>query len=282
MRVRDVLPIWRLERLQQRLRDRSTRLFTAEMLKRNVEAAQRHNVESACHAEDFIYAYVVKHPGFANIRSAVDYYFDDGARSAAKLGEIVDKLPLQQRPVHMLEFASGYGCVTRHLRNNPNLSLVACDIHEQAIDFLRTKLGVRSMMSAHVPEDLAIEDKFDVVFALSFFSHMPKATFGRWIKALFAQLRTPGYLIFTTHGLASRKLHREPEIPSDGFWFSEKSEQGDLSTAEYGTAIVTPDFVTNEVLAQTARGIHDYRHAFWWDHQDLWIVEKNTSDLQSN
>jgi hypothetical protein len=138
------------------------------------------------------------------------------------------------------------------------------------------------MMSAHAPEDLALQGKFDVVFALSFFSHMPKTTFGRWIKALFAQLRAQGYLIFTTHGLASRKEFGNPEIPSDGFLFFEKSEQGDLSTAEYGTAIVTPDFVTSEVLAQTGRPIHDYRHAFWWDHQDLWIVEKSTRDLQRN
>jgi 2-polyprenyl-3-methyl-5-hydroxy-6-metoxy-1,4-benzoquinol methylase len=246
------------------------------MIKRNLVAARRHGVESACHAEDLIYAFVVQRMSiFPSINSAVDYYFDDGARSAAKIGEIVAKLPLKRRPIEMLEFASGYGCVSRHLKKNPILSLTSCDIHEQAIEFLRTKLAVRSLMSAHAPEQLALGEEFDVVFALSFFSHMPRTTFGRWLKALFEQLRCPGYLIFTTHGLASRKNFNNPEIPADGFWFAAMSEQADLSTAEYGMTIVTPEFVTHEVLAQTGRPIYDYRHAYWWEHQDLWIVEKD-------
>ncbi len=274
MRVRDILPIWRLELFQEQRQRRRPVRFTKEMLKYNVEAAQRHGVEAACHSHDFIYKFVINHPGFNGIQPTVNYYFDDGARSAIKLGDIVTGFPLTERPIQVLEFASGYGCVTRHLKKNPAFSLVSCDIHEQAIEFIRTKIGVRTVMSAHVPEDFSLKEKFDVVFALSFFSHMPRSTFGRWIKALYSQLRCPGYLVFTTHGLASRKNYREPEIPADGFWFSATSEQGDLSTAEYGATIVTPDFVTREVHEHTGEKIFDHRHAFWWDHQDLWVVKR--------
>ena len=245
------------------------------MLECNVEAAQRHDVAAACHAQDFIYEYVMKHPGFAGTRPAVDYYFDDGARSAAKFSEIVSQFDIQERPIHLLEFASGYGCVTRHLKKNPAFSLVACDIHEQAIEFLGTQLGVRSVMSAHVPEQLSLGEKFDVIFALSFFSHMPRSTFGRWLTALFSHLDSPGYLVFTTHGLASRKQHGNPEIPADGFFFTAMSEQGDISTAEYGSTIVTPDFVRREARERTGEEVFDYKHAFWWNHQDLWVVKKN-------
>jgi hypothetical protein len=135
-------------------------------------------------------------------------------------------------------------------------------------------MGVRSVLSAHVPEEFSLEEKFDVVFALSFFSHMPKSTFGRWMRALFSQLRCPGYLVFTTHGLASRQHHGNPEIPPEGIWFAERSEQGDLRTAEYGSSIVTEDFVTRQVYEQTGERIFNHQHAFWWDHQDLWIVQK--------
>ena len=86
-------------------------------------------------------------------------------------------------PFKLLEFASGYGCVTRHIKKNPDYDVVSCDIHPQAVDFLRSRIDVKAIQSMHVPEEFAPVDKFDVVFALSFFSHMPKSSFGRWLRA---------------------------------------------------------------------------------------------------
>ena len=80
--------------------------------------------------------------------------------------------------------------------------------------------------------------------------------------------------MFTTHGLSSRALLNNPEIPADGFWFHPMSEQGDLETAEYGSTIVTPEFVIPEVRIQTGEEVFDHRAAFWWGHQDLWIVKR--------
>jgi SAM-dependent methyltransferase len=159
------------------------------------------------------------------------------------------------------------------------LAVVACDIHEEATRFIAKHLNVRAVLSRHAPDDFAVAQDFDVVFALSFFSHMPKATFGPWIKALFAQLRPSGYLIFTTHGLASREHHDDPVIPDDGFWFKPSSEQHDLSTSEYGATIVTPEYVRHEIRQQTGVEASDYRYAYWWEHQDLWIVRKTEAPL---
>src|SRR2546425_660761 len=141
MRVRDILPVWRLERFIEHRRNRRTRFFTEEMLRYNIEAAQRHGVEAACHPQDFIYEFVVRHMSFSSIKQAVDYYFDDGARSAEKFRAIVRDLMFPEHRLHILEFASGYGCVTRHLKKNQAWSLVACDIHSEAVEFLRSKLG---------------------------------------------------------------------------------------------------------------------------------------------
>lgn len=68
MRVRDILPIWRFERFLQQRRDRRTRLFTDEMLEYNLQAAQRHGVEPACHAQDLIYEFIIKHASFRGTR----------------------------------------------------------------------------------------------------------------------------------------------------------------------------------------------------------------------
>ena len=82
--------------------------------------------------------------------------------------------------------------------------------------------------------------------------------------------------MFTTHGLKScDALGITPiEIPADGFWFSAQSEQQDLDTAEYGSALCTPEFVINEVERLAGASIVLYRHAHWWDHQDLFVVKR--------
>jgi len=58
------LPMW-LERVKERWRNGRFHLFTREMLRHNVKAAHRHGVESACHPQDFVYKFIVTHPGFA-------------------------------------------------------------------------------------------------------------------------------------------------------------------------------------------------------------------------
>jgi SAM-dependent methyltransferase len=278
MRVRDVIPLWRVDRAVKQYRARRFRLFTPAMLRLNKGIAQRIGVEAACHPGDLIYQYVVQQPLFPGLESAVFFYFQDGLRSSNKLSNIFYQLKLQ-KPVRLLEFASGYGCVTRHLKRLPGIQLVACDIHEEATGFLKDSLGVRSVLSTHQPEDLRLSESFDVVFALSFFSHMPERSFGRWIKALFAPLAPGGYLIFTTHGLANLEILGKPEIPPSGIWFVPASEQHDLDQAEYGTSIVTPEFVRREVLRETGEEIFEFRYADWWEHQDLWIVRKSLAGL---
>jgi hypothetical protein len=50
-----------------------------------------------------------------------------------------------------------------------------------------------------------------------FISHMPKTTFGRWLKQLFSLVRPGGYLIFTTHGLVSSTIIPGVQFDDSGF-----------------------------------------------------------------
>jgi hypothetical protein len=74
-------------------------------------------------------------------------------------------------------------------------------------------------------------------------------TWTRWLVQLTQCVRPGGTIAFTTHGIASRKFHNDPEIPSLGFWFRADSEQRDLPTEDYGSAIVTEEFVRKSVLS---------------------------------
>lgn len=231
------------------------------------------------HPDDFIFQFVVKFPGFMTNEQAVKYYFHDGASSAKKLSNLLfSQLDVKRSPdTSFLEFASGYGCVTRHLtRELAPLNLVSCDIHAAACTFIESTMGVKTILSATKPENLGIKDNsFDVVFALSFFSHMPERTWGRWLKTLFDKVKPGGYLIFTTHGLTTWENCGKPAIPDSGIWFAHTSEQKDLDVADYGSTIVTPEYVNGAVEYILHQSVLRMDEADWWGHQDLYIVRNS-------
>lgn len=228
------------------------------------------------HSEDHIFNWLITNPVFDSADSAVSYYFTDGLKSANKLKKILERFPVASQKRSMLEFACGYGCVSRHIVNvMPDLELTNCDIHSEAIEFLAANIpGAKQLQSATKPEDFNPGRGYDYVFALSFFSHMPRNTWSRWLRQLYAAVNPGGYLLFTTQGEGSRQYHGEPVIPEDGFWYSAQSEQVDLDVNDYGQTIVTPSFVVPEIAKiETARLVGlDLRG--WWEHQDLYIIRK--------
>jgi hypothetical protein len=54
------------------------------------------------------------------------------------------------------------------------------------------------------------------------------------------------------------------------------SEQKDLDVHEYGQTIVTIDYVVNQVFSRIGGGgvFKMIRPAFWWEHQDLYVIQK--------
>lgn len=242
------------------------------------EVAQQFRVSHEIHPEDMIWRFVVRHPNYPTPEAAVRYYFSDGAESARKLESIIrEHLPsvASEGNVSLLEFASGYGMVTRHLANMPiQARLVACDIHEEAVHFIRDRLHQPGVMSQHIPEEMSFDESFDVVFALSFFSHMPEVTFTRWLATLFAAVKPGGIFVFTTHGLASRVYFGDITLAHNGFWFRPSSEQADLDTNEYGSSLTTPAFVVAQLAHLVGASLAEFRRGFWWGHQDVYVVSR--------
>jgi 2-polyprenyl-3-methyl-5-hydroxy-6-metoxy-1,4-benzoquinol methylase len=185
----------------------------------------QYNVCGDVHDDDFIFWFIHNHYLFPIKVDAVANYFAAGRESAQKVGILLRKYCPIERP-ETLEFASGYGCVTRHLKNEfAEASVTACDIHDQALAFLAAYMHVATMCSSNVPEQLSAERKFDAVFAISFFTHMPKTTWQRWLKALADRVVPGGAMLFTTHGRKSLRYADNPTLDPDGFWFVPSSEQ---------------------------------------------------------
>lgn len=235
--------------------------------------SQKDTYVKSIHEDDYIFQFILRY--FQSNEEALEVYYQNGAESAKKIAGIITDLGVKKDKNHsFLEFASGYGMVSRHLvKEIAPMRLVSCDIHEQAVCFLKNQLGIDSIGSNYVPENLKINDSFDAVFALSFFSHMPDKSFGRWLKALYNAVEPGGYLIFTTHGQITAQMYNL-SIPPEGILFSQESEQFDLDTNEYGGSIVSHEYVLDQVYQYLNNDIFFFAEGEWWGHQDLYIIKK--------
>lgn len=249
--------------------------YLAEHRGEITEIAARFGVRPDVHPADMIFRFVATHLGFPDSYQAIQYYFADGRKSAERLTDLIRQWLPGKATGRLLEFASGYGCVTRHLlaAGLPGWEITCADIHDEAVLFLQ-KIGARAVPSASRPDDLRLPP-FDVVFALSFFSHMPDRTFLPWLKSLYEAVLPGGLLIFTTHGYQSLPHLGDPKFNGQGFWFKPDSEQLDLPTEEYGLMAVTPAYVCERIKALPGRPqIAVFNEGLWWDHQDLWVVRR--------
>ena len=121
--------------------------------------------------------------------------------------------------------------------------------------------------------DFSTPESYDVVFALSFFSHIPKKNWKPWLNALFKSVAPGGLLIFTTHGQTSRDKHfPDKEFDSEGFHFYADTDQEDIDMEFYGTTVTRPDYVLNQLDAGMQMGV--FIEGLWWNHQDVYAIRK--------
>jgi len=245
----------------------------------NLAVARAYGIVPDIHETDFIYWFVNRRWGGDHER-AVRNYYDLGVYSARLVNDILTEVARVKAatgtpwtPTRMLDFASGYGNTARHLPNvMPSYQSGACDIHEAAVRFISEKLGLRSHLSSTVPERLDLPEQ-DVIFALSFFSHMPNASYSRWIGALARHLAPGGVLIFTANGHVTDITGGTPGTKAgpNGFGFTAMSEQRDLDGSDYGLTLSYPKWVFYTLQQHPELRLSRFQEGFWWARQDLYV-----------
>jgi SAM-dependent methyltransferase len=202
---------------------------------------------------------------------AVKSYFSGGHSDALAVVSLMDQLKVKGRGKRILEFASGYGRVTRHLKAlAPHNTIFASDIHHEACTFIQEKIGVVARPASTSPGDLRMVGDQDLIFVLSLFSHLPEKTFGPWLSALYG---------FTTHGEFA--IRRAPDSfgkdfnVEKGFGFRPESDQDDLNAADYGSAVVSVPFVSQAIKQFTPdAAIISMTSGIWFGLQDQWILQR--------
>jgi len=211
-----------------------------------------------------------------DVETAFRNYIEDGRRNALMVKEAVEQYAPRGKPKrpHVLDFASGYGRVGRHIPVvAPRWRYTAMDIHRQAVTFNKDELGLQTILSHQEPDQIRIGPRFHAIFALSFFSHVRKEHFVPWLEALHRMLLPGGVLIFTTHGPESHATALpQVTMDEDGYGMLEESEQHDLSKDYYIHAVTYQPFVLKAIAATAGLRLIGLREKAWWGHQDMYAV----------
>jgi len=230
----------------------------------------------ALHPNDHLLAYIVRYSARTKAvgpRGGVSEYFENGKKDAEQIQTVMSKLNVGSDS-KILEFAAGYGRVSRHLAH---LDMTCADIHTDAVEFLTNKFGVSAIKSSDEPEKFDPSETYDFIFVLSFFSHLPDKLFGRWLARLSSLLRPNGKLLFTTHGeVAGRTIPILGAVlqPDTGYgYLSDATDQPDLEAEVYGSSITTPIYIIRHIYqTEKPMTLISFSLASWWALQDEWIV----------
>lgn len=230
-------------------------------------------VNCEIHPNDEIFCFFYNHPTSTN---PLRDYFADGWRTLYELMVVLEKVG---RPLvgcnSFLEFASGYGRLTRHLAKFPGADKVhASDLMPESVEFTKEKFGVDGFYSNSSPSLVQFPQQYEIVFVLSLFSHLPRSSWADWLEKLCSAVELNGYLIFSTHGEGFAKRNGV-ELDAEGFFFVASSESEHLLGEEYGTTITSPQFVEDMIERIPNMEIALFQADHFWSGQDAWVLRKS-------
>jgi SAM-dependent methyltransferase len=226
-----------------------------------------------------MYKFLDNHPQIKDPRGE---YFLSGESMVGTLNEILADQNIDAKNISsFLDFAAGYGRFTRFLPSLffPGTAIMVSDIDKDAVDFCKERMHVEGFYSTEDPRDLLMQNKFDVIWVASLFSHLSLVSWEVWIKKIYQMLNDGGIIIFSTHGchcytMLDGTTKKNMAHLDHGFYFMKQSEIDKLSTEIYGTAYVTEDFVKNLVERRKLGQIIGYYPKKLWQFQDIYVIRK--------
>lgn len=236
------------------------------------------SVNGVVHPDDEMFRHGLGVFGGDSDLALAGYYWIGLAIVSALRQVLAWKFGSLERVGRLLDFAGGYGRVTRFLAGelSPERVWVA-EIQPSALEFQTTQFHVGVLRSTHRPEEFRCGETFDCVLVTSLFTHLPADTFAPWLGRIVALLRPGGLLLFSVHDKSL--LGRARSAGGEGLRFVASSESRDLDAPEYGTTWVSEPFV-REALGAVAPGRPWCRIPRGFvHHQDVYIVSNGPADF---
>ena len=194
-------------------------------------------------------------------------------------------------PKTILDFPSGSGRVTRHLRALFPESLISvCDLYESHIKFCQSEFNAIPILSDVNFDKLNI-GKFDLIFCGSLLTHLPKESFFKVISFIKRSLSDIGVAIITLEGRHTLYIQNfKWKLCSDnifniaknnyfkfGFGFANYANSIKAvfdKNENYGVALTNPIFVFKQLINDDSVRILNYTERCWNDHQDVLVFGK--------
>lgn len=196
--------------------------------------------------------------------AAISNYFQNGFEQFELVRHIA---AWRAHPKAMLDFASGYGRLTRFLvHQHLAADVTVSDILGDGMDFQAAQFGVKTILSTTLPEQFPATRRYDLIFVASLFTHLPPATFTAWLRKLAALLEPEGLLIFSVHDQSIAP------VAVDGIAFHSYSESRVLDGEEYGSTWVTEEYVRGQVAAIDPRFACVRLPRALSDWQDVYVI----------
>lgn len=139
----------------------------------------------------------------------IGQFLRDGGRAAAELEGLLEELG---RPLSSFEsvcdFGAGTGRVLLQLERSP-ARLSARDVDSAAMAWLRTNHPHVDAVGIGAAPPVATPDgAFDLIYALSVFTHLNEDSQHAWLRELRRLLRPDGIAVLTVHGPTLYDAHR--------------------------------------------------------------------------
>lgn len=180
------------------------------------------------------------------------------------------------RLTSILDFGCGVGRVLRYWSEWPGVAVFGTDISADAIAWDRAHLPFATFGQNSLAPTLDYADgSFDLIYALSVFTHLPVGTQMPWFRELLRVIRPGGCLYFTTHGLRYRGLLSGKDL--EAFDADRLVVTGDEQPGSNICAAFHPEaWVRRELIA--AEGLEELafipKGAKGNPEQDAWLVRK--------
>jgi SAM-dependent methyltransferase len=211
-------------------------------------------VNTAIHRNDQMFTHSLRE--HKDTGAALAQYFNIGLQQYHLLQQIV-RAVFDDEPdagkIRILDFACGYGRLVRFLPLlAPIGNIRASELQSEALDFVVSEFGVKGIPSLEDPSLFHAEEKFDLIWVASLFSHLPASLFSAWLEKLYSLLSPSGILCFSVRDVS---LFSTPGSAGEsGILYESVSENAELSPEIYGTTFASERYVRDVV--RTVAGEH--------------------------
>jgi SAM-dependent methyltransferase len=140
--------------------------------------------------------------------SDISWFLKAGSHAAASISEAVRARGTSMAELGaILDFGCGCGRVLRHWHSLERTKVCGTDYNPKLIEWCRTNLPFGEFEVNQLSPPLPYKSgEFDLVYALSVFTHLTEGLQFLWMTELSRVLAPGGYLILSTHG--ERYVHR--------------------------------------------------------------------------